>query len=242
MIKGMTLRHVYLANAALVALLVTGGIGFFIGRDFPASGPQGNAAPAPQLPPGVTRLPQANFSAWALNCLQNPQGAKHCELSMRAYDPKQKGVVLQLVATRGGNGRPLLAILTPNNAALGPGVRLVLGTKGTTVPFRNCTPQACQAVTGLQGTLLYLITASPTVQVGYNVASGQPINYQLPTTGFDKGYAAWQTQEQGLPAIPAEDPSPPAAANPASKPGATPASSGEKKPATPAPAKPKATD
>ena len=239
MIKGMTLRHVYLANAALVALLLSGGIGFFLGREIPPSAPQANAAPAAQLPPGVRRLPQANFSAWALNCLQNPQGAKHCELSMRAYDPKQKGVVLQLVATRGGNGRPLLAVLTPNNAALGPGVRLVLGTKGTTIPFRNCTPQACQAVTGLQGTLLYLITASPTVQVGYNIASGQPINYRLPTTGFDKGYAAWQTQEQGLPAIPAEDPSP-AAAAPGAKAAATPASPAGKTAA--APAKAKATD
>jgi invasion protein IalB len=229
-IKGLTLRHVYLANAALVALLLSGGIGFFLAREFPGGPSAASAPPAQPLPPGVTRLPQANFQAWTLNCLQNPQGAKHCELALRAFDPKQNGVVLQLLATRGGNGRPFLAIMTPSNAALGPGVRLVFGNQGTTVPFRNCTVQACQAITPLDGPMLYFLNKTPDVQVAYNVASGQPINYRLPATGFDKGYAAWQGMETGLPAVPTEPPTPAAPATPAA---------GAAKPATAAAAKPK---
>ena len=123
MIKSLTLRHVYIANAALVGILLSVGLGFFLGREFPAA-PAAGPAPRPQLPPGVTQLPQANFQAWALNCLQNAQGNKRCQLTMRAFDPKQKGVVLQLVAAKGGSGRPFLAIMTPSNAALPPGVRL----------------------------------------------------------------------------------------------------------------------
>lgn len=217
MIKGLTLRHVYIANAALVGVLLSVGLGFFLGREFPAA-PAANPPPRPQLPPGVTQLPQANFQAWALNCLQNAQGNKRCQLTMRAFDPKQKGVVLQLVAARGGNGRPFLAIMTPSNAALPPGVRLALGNQGATIPFRNCTPQACQAITPLDGNLLYLLNTTPQVQVGYNVASGQPVNYQLPTAGFNQAYAAWSGAEQGLGPIPTEAPAP-ANAAPGAKPG-----------------------
>ena len=223
MIKGLTLRHVYIANAALVGVLLSVGLGFFLGREFPAGQPGNPASPPPQLPPGVTQLPQTNFQAWALNCLQNAQGNKRCQLSMRAFDPKQNGVVLQLVAARGGNGRPFLAIMTPNNAALPPGVHVAFGKQGTTIPFRNCTPQACQAIAPLDGTMMYLLNTNPQVQVGYNIASGQPINYNLPTTGFDKGYAAWQSMEQGLPPIPTEAPTPAPPANApqaAAKPGA----------------------
>ena len=140
---------------------------------------------------------------------------------MRAFDPKQKGVVLQLVAAKGGSGRPFLAIMTPSNAALPPGVRLALGNQGATIPFRNCTPQACQAITPLDGNLLYLLNTIPQVQVGYNVASGQPVNYQLPTAGFNQAYAAWSGAEQGLGPIPTEAPPPPAnGAQGAAKPGA----------------------
>jgi invasion protein IalB len=127
-IKGLTLRHVYIANAALVGMLLSVGLGFFLGREFPAA-PAVSPAPRPQLPPGVTQLPQGNFQAWALNCLQNAQGNKRCQLTMRAFDPKQKGVVLQLVAARGGSGKPFLAIMTPSNAALPPGVHLALGIR-----------------------------------------------------------------------------------------------------------------
>ncbi len=222
MIKGLTLRHIYLANGLLVGVLLSVGLGFFLGREYPAA-PAARRAPPPQLPPGVTQLPQTNFQAWALNCLQNAQGNKRCQLSMRAFDPKQNGVVLQLVAARGGNGRPFLAIMTPNNAALPPGVRLALGNQGATIPFRNCTPQACQAITPLDGTLLYLLNTTPQARVSYNISSGQPVNYQLPTTGFNQAYAAWSGSEQGLPAIPAEAPPPPANA-----------AKGEAKPGTPA--------
>ena len=238
MIKGLTLRHVYFANAALVGILLSVGLGFFLGREFPAA-PAAAPAPRPQLPPGVTQLPQANFQAWALNCLQNAQGNKRCQLTMRAFDPKQKGVVLQLVAAKGGSGRPFLAIMTPSNAALPPGVRLALGNQGATIPFRNCTPQACQAITPLDGNLLYLLNTTPQVQVGYNVASGQPVNYQLPTAGFNQAYAAWSGAEQGLGPIPTEAPPPPANAQGA-KPGAPAAAAKAATPATtkapPAPA------
>jgi hypothetical protein len=109
--------------------------------------------------------------------------------------------------------------MTPSNAALPPGVRLALGNQGATIPFRNCTPQACQAITPLDGNLLYLLNTTPQVQVGYNVASGQPVNYQLPTAGFNQAYAAWSGAEQGLGPIPTEAPAP-ANAAPGAKPGA----------------------
>ena len=64
-----------------------------------------------------------------------------------------------------------------------------LGNQGATIPFRNCTPQACQAITPLVvATLLYLLNTNGQVRVGYNVASGQPVNYQLPTNGFNQAY------------------------------------------------------
>ena len=238
MIQGLTLRHVYIANAALVGVLLSVGLGFFLGREFPAGPGARQAPPPPQLPPGVTRLPAANFQAWALNCLQNAQGAKHCDLSMRAFDQKQNGVVLQMVATKGGDGKPLLAILTPSNARLNPGVRVAFGNQGTTIPFQNCTIQACQALTALDGPLLYYLNTQPAVRVGYNIASGQPVNYQLPTTGFDKGYAAWKAQEGGLPDVPATAPQPtppPNAAAAGAKPAGA-AAAAAAKPANPAPA------
>ncbi len=235
MIKGLTLRHVYIGNAALLGVLLSVGLGFFLGREFPAGRGGPAAPPPPQLPPGVTRLPQTNFQAWALNCLQNAQGAKHCDLTMRAFDPKQNGVVLQVVATKGGNGKTLLAILTPNNARLTSGVRVIFGNQGTTIPFQNCTVQACQALTALDGPMLYYLNTQPNVRVAYNIASGQPVNYQLPTAGFDKGYAAWQSQEGGLPEIPTTAPQPVQQANPAAAAaGAKPAGAAAAKPATPA--------
>ena len=51
MIKGLTLRHVYLANAALVGILLSVGLGFFLGREFPAA-PVANSGTATATAPG----------------------------------------------------------------------------------------------------------------------------------------------------------------------------------------------
>jgi len=87
-------------------------------------------------------------------------------------------------------------------------VHLSLGQSGANVPFQSCTAQSCQAVVALDTTVTNLLTNNQTLEVGYSVANGQNISYKLPTTGFDKAMAAWQSLEPPPPPPPSPPPAP----------------------------------
>jgi invasion protein IalB len=182
---------------AILGLALAGTAGFYVGKNQVAveknQGAATAQAPAPQLPAGVTRLPTQTFGNWNLNCLQNLQKQKKCELVLRAVDRTRKALVLSLAVARNTKGETLLVVITPPSVALAAGVRLVPGTSPEMkIGFATCGPGACQAIVGLSDSLVAALSSADALQVSYVAGTGHPVNYKLPITGFSQGFAAWQ--------------------------------------------------
>ncbi len=203
MIKGLTLRHVYLANAALVALLLSGGIGFFLAREFPAGPSAASAPPRAAAAPWRHAFAAGEFPGLDAELPAEPsrrETLRACAAGFRSKAERRR------VAACCDTWREWKAVSGDHDAE----------QRGPWAWRAPCVRQSGydRSIPELYGAslsgdnpagrsdALFPEQKSPDVQVAYNVASGQPINYRLPATGFDRGYAAWQGMEAGLPAVP----------------------------------------
>jgi invasion protein IalB len=178
---------------------------------FHASAPASESQSAPAAP-SVTRLPAETFGNWTLACVRDAQEKKNCKLVYQATDAAGKHLVMRLVIARSSSGQTLIVVMTPPYAAVAPGVRLTPGTsQPIAVPFVRCMPRACQASVVLTDVALGALASADTIAVAFVAATGKPVGYRFPTSGFKDGYAAWQKEYAVLPANPAG----PAAAVPA---------------------------
>jgi invasion protein IalB len=185
--------------AAIVAAIGAGAVVYF--RSAPPVPPQPPQATIPQLPPGTQ-----TFGNWALVCGQGQtaEDAGRCGLLMRVIDQQAQRVLMSLNVTRGPQGNAIVVINTPPGVVIPAGVSLT-PENGTaeTGGIQVCRPQGCTGVILLTETLLAEMSAAEMTMLGYTAASGQPVNLNLPTTGFAEGFTAWQ---QAFPAPPpAED-------------------------------------
>lgn len=191
--------RVYIILGFCLMLVISGVAGFYIGKyRSPMNAPQIVASETPQpqmprLPEGVTRLPSRTFGNWNLNCLQNRQQQKICELVLRAVDKTRKALVLSLAVARNPKGGPVFVVTTPPSAELSAGIRLVADTNPEQhTNFVTCGPRACHAVSELTDSIITMLSSGTSLQVSYVAERGRAISYKLPIAGFHEGYAAWQ--------------------------------------------------
>ncbi len=196
---GFTVSWTTAALGAVLGMALAGTAGFYIGKNQVAI--EQNPVPAtatPQqqarhLPKGVTRLPTKTFGKWNLNCLQNAQKQQKCELVLRAVDQARKALVLSLAVVRNPKGEPVLVVITPPNATLSAGVRLVPEASAELkAGFAACRPGACQAEVTLTDAAVAALSSAGSLQVSYVGGGGRTISYKLPNAGFREGYEAWQ--------------------------------------------------
>lgn len=177
--------------AGIVALTIVALIGYYAGRQ--------NATPAQVVSgPGrarqsqFIRLPPQHFDSWTLQCLQGPRGGKRCSLVLMAVDKERKHILLRLSVLRSRQGTMLVA-LTPPNALLSAGFTLTPDkAQAIQAPFARCLPQACEAITALSDPIVKTLSGADKSHVRFVSAGGRPIEFEIPTTGFSDGYAAWQ--------------------------------------------------
>ncbi len=197
--------------AGIVLLSIVALFGYYAGRQ--------NVTPAPVAAgrgparPQMTRLAPQHFDSWTLQCLQGPRGGKRCSLVLMAVDKSRKHLLLRLSVVRSRKG-PVLVALTPPNALLSAGFTLTPGkAQAMVAPFARCLPQACEAMTDLTDTLIKDLSGAEKSHVRFVAAAGRPLEFEIPTTGFANGYAAWQKADTA-PAAHAASGNAPAAASP----------------------------
>jgi invasion protein IalB len=174
--------------AAIVAAAGAGAVLYFRSATPPPQPPQ---LTIPQLPPGTQ-----TFGNWALVCGQAQEGqdAGRCGLLMRVIDQQAQRVLMSLTVSRGPQGNAIMVINTPPGVVIPAGVSLT-PENGTaeTGGIQVCRPQGCTGVILLTETLISEMSTVTMTALGYTAATGQPVNLNLPTTGFAEGFAAWQT-------------------------------------------------
>lgn len=193
--EGLNISWTHAILGGLLGLALAGTLGFYIGKNQIIGGttPTTSTAEAPQLPKGITRLPVQKFGNWNLNCLQNLEKQKKCELVLRAVDKTRKALVLSLVVARNAKGEALLVVVTPPSVMFSAGVQLVPGTsQPLTAGFAACRPGSCQAAVALADPVTDALSSADFLQVSYVAGAGNKVSYKLPLTGFREGYAAWQ--------------------------------------------------
>ena len=193
--EGLHLSLTHAILGGLLGLALAGTAGFYIGKEQIIGGaaPATTMAQVPQLPKGVTRLPVQKFGNWNLNCLQNEQKQKKCELVLRAVDKTRKALVLSLVVARNAKGEALLVVVTPPSVTFSAGVQLVPGAgQPLTAAFASCRPGSCQAAVVLADAVTESLSSADTLEVSYVAGAGNKVSYKLPMTGFREGYSAWQ--------------------------------------------------
>ena len=182
--------------AAIVAVIGAAAVVYFRSAAPPPPPPQSTI---PQLPPGTQ-----SYGNWALVCNQNqPQandGPQRCGLLMRVINQEAQQVLMSLNVSRGPLGNAIIIVNTPPGITIPAGVSLTPenGTAATG-GVQVCRPQGCTGVILLSEMLLAEMSAVEMTTLGYTAANGQAVNFNLPTTGFAEGYAAWN---QAFPAPP----------------------------------------
>ena len=193
--EGLNLSWTHAILGGLLGLALAGTLGFYIGKNQIIGGtaPITPTAQSPELPKGITRLPVQKFGNWNLNCLQNLEKQKKCELVLRAVDKTRKALVLSLVVARNTKGEALLVVVTPPSVTFSAGVQLVPGaSQPLSAGFASCRPGSCQAAIALADPVADALSSADFLQVSYVAGAGNKISYKLPMTGFREGYAAWQ--------------------------------------------------
>lgn len=193
--EGLNIPWLHAILGGLLALALAGTLGFYIGKNqIIGAGTEPTAtAQATALPKGITRLPVQKFGNWNLNCLQNLEKQKKCELVLRAVDKTRKALVLSLVVARNAKGEALLVVVTPPSVTFSAGVQLAAGTgQPVTAAFASCRPGSCQAAISLADPTAEALSSADFLQVSYVAGAGNKVSYKLPMTGFREGYAAWQ--------------------------------------------------
>jgi invasion protein IalB len=185
-----------IAGIVLVSLVAL--IGYYAGRQNVTQAPV--AAGRGPVRPQVTRLAPQHFDSWTLQCIQGPRGGKRCALVLMAVDKSRKHLLLRLSVVRSKKG-PVLVALTPPNALLSAGFTLTPGkAQAFVAPFARCLPRACEAMTDLTEPLVKDLSGADKSQVRFVAAAGRPMEFEIPTTGFANGYAAWQKADTVPPA------------------------------------------
>lgn len=184
--------------AGIVLLSLVALIGYYAGRQNVTQAPV--AAGRGPVRPQIARLAPQHFDSWTLQCIQGPRGGKRCALVLMAVDKSRKHLLLRLSVVRSKKG-PVLVALTPPNALLSAGFTLTPAkSQALVAPFARCLPRACEAMTDLTDTLVKGLSGADKSHVRFVGAAGRQIEFEIPTTGFANGYAAWQKVDTAPPA------------------------------------------
>jgi invasion protein IalB len=180
-------NKVAIAIAGIAFLSVVALIGLYASQQYATPAP---VVVGPGAQAAIARLPLQHFGGWTLKCIRDPRTGTRCALALMAVD-KSKHLLLRLSVVRSGQA-PVLVALTLPNALVSAGLTLTPEKEQPIVlPFAHCRPHACEAMTILTDGLATNLSAADKSHVRFNVA-GRPVEFEIPTTGFADGYAAWQ--------------------------------------------------
>ena len=188
-----------------VFLMALSGIaGFYIGKNQTAmEQPPALAAATPQqhaqqLPKGVTRLPVKAFGNWNLNCFENVQKQRNCELVLRAVSQMRKELVLSLAVVRKPKGDPLLIVVTPPSVTLPAGVELAPDASPGVLKasFAACGPGACKAEIGLTDAVVTVMRGHPLCKFPMLAAPGARSATNCPMRDSARAMRGWRVNRR----------------------------------------------
>lgn len=193
-----SLPRMYVAIIGVACLVVGGLGGFFIrGLDYfsaeKAATQVAGQEKAP--PPGFKRLPVRQFGNWNLVCVTDDVSGKRCDLLLRVADKKTKKLLLSMVLAKGPKKDTVFVVVTPPNVMLPAGLRVAPeGKPEMKLNFASCKPGSCEAVAQFDQAFEGAISSASQVKVAYLTGAGREVGYNIPVTGFNEGYGAWQDE------------------------------------------------
>jgi invasion protein IalB len=158
-----------------------------------AAAPPPAAAATPAVPAAPARIETIVYDSWTVSCRDTVGGPakKMCSMSLQLIDKTRGQVLLMWTIGRNTEGNMLTAIQTPTGVQIKRGVEVKLGNSAVRkLDYTSCEQARCEASGPLEPAMTKDLTAAANATATIYALDGRGINFNLPTTGVDKAFAA----------------------------------------------------
>jgi invasion protein IalB len=166
----------------LLAVLVVGGVGGWIGRGVLA---------------GPADVPTVRvYQDWRLFCPALKDKDGNCELTQDVIDEKSQQRLARLIMGRDKDKGMVLAVTVPLQVLLEPGIGLKIGDDQLrTFQYKTCTEQGCLSVIPVNDEIEAGLAKAQQAGVAVTVPEGKAVELPFAMKGYRDAYEAFLSNE-----------------------------------------------
>lgn len=157
-----------------------------------ALGLAASPASAQQQPAAPQNVQRTTNGAWTLECGENPQRGRICQMVQNITDKGTGKPILQAVVHKlAGPDKPVLSLVAPLGVWLRPGLQVkVDGGEATRIAFETCSRAGCVAHMQLSAGLVNALKRGSNAAITMQDIRRQKADVPVSLSGFTKSYDA----------------------------------------------------
>jgi invasion protein IalB len=160
------------------------------GKNAPANAPAGKEAEKPS-----TKVSKETIGAWAVQCSEVRGQSKTCNLAQTLLDMRTRRPLATWVIGKDKAGKLMASLTTPAGVSVPNGLAFAIGDqKATQMTYQTCINSGCISQFELTAAMVAQMQKSEKASVTVRDLSNREIGLTFSLKGFDRAYAAYQTE------------------------------------------------